>query len=398
MINQELKLVFWKYLPLLILLVFIPLLSFLVWLFYPERTLEILVVDKTVTGDQYHEHQSFFWILKYQKYIKNDGEFYDKSQDYLGYHLGDTPESGSGDDLSRLSDREISEKIKNIDLLFFADTYGVFENDFSKDNPNERSKKIYGGLNRGDLSLLAEASKQDKTIIVEFNSMASPTSKSIRVEFENQIGVKWTGWISRYFEELDTAINQNIPRWFIKNYLDQHENQWPMRGQGLVFVHEDGRVEALTYQLDYKNQIPEIRTQRLNKAGFKLPEVVPYPDWFDIVLVERDYEVISYYDIDPSASGVEKLRLMGLPRFFPATVVKNSDQGLFYYLAGDFSDLRSDLGSARFSGLPKLWQGFHLVSDYNDRKSFFWNYYFPLMSQILSKSKEELDLKAELGK
>ena len=59
---------------------------------------------------------------------------------------------------------------------------------------------------------------------------------------------------------------------------------------------------------DYLNKIPLIRSQKRNPLAENLPDIVPYPDWFDVVLIERDYQVISYYDINPTAEGLEKLR------------------------------------------------------------------------------------------
>jgi hypothetical protein len=390
MFNEELRLVFRKYLPIILVFTLVPLVSYLFWLLYPVHQLEILVIDKSVTNEKYNEHQSFFWLLEYQKIQNKNGDFYDFTKDYSGFHLGDANEISYGDDFSELTEAEITTKIKSLDVIFIADTYGVYKNDLSKINLNELSSKIYGGLNQGEIKLVREAAKQNKTIIVEFNSFDTPTTKFNRTEFENELGIKWTGWIARYFNELDTTENENLPKWLISNYLEQHDNQWAGVGPGIVFVHEDGKVEALSYNRDYQSRVPEIRTQYFNKSGFKLPELVPYPDWFDIVLIDRGYEVISYFDIGPTAEGIEKLKEIGLPRFFPAAVVKNSDKGQFYYLAGDFSDMTFDLGSARFTGLPTLWRGFHLVSDYKDREGFYWNYYFPLMSQILQKAEDRI--------
>jgi hypothetical protein len=160
-------------------------------------------------------------------------------------------------------------------------------------------------------------------------------------------------------------------------------------GPGLIFIHEDGNIEGMTFEVDYLNRIPLIRSQKRNPLAENLPDIVPYPDWFDVVLIERDYQVISYYDINPTSEGLEKLRNMGLPRFFPAAVAKPNGKGNMYYLAGDFSDLRTNLGSSRFEGLPFLWRGLHLVTDYTDRESFFWNYYYPLTSKILEIAYKE---------
>jgi hypothetical protein len=127
----------------------------------------------------------------------------------------------------------------------------------------------------------------------------------------------------------------------------------------------------------------------VNKHGFRLPEVVPYPDWFDVVMIERDYQVISYYDIAPTVEGLQRLRSMGLPRFFPAAVVRKMGKGSQYYFAGDYSDIQGNFGFPNFFGLPILWRGLYVASDYSDRQGFFWNYYHPLIAQILEKTNKE---------
>lgn len=382
MLKPEFKLYIQKYFIVILILALIPSISYGIWFFYPSNSLGVLVIDKTVPNNTYREHESIFWVLEHNKYITNTGNFYEANKDYYGFFPGNSANRGIVKDLSNLSDSEMKKRVSELDVIFLADTYGVYENNFNTGSREDFSKKIYGGLDAVDIRMLKEAVAQEKTVIAEFNSMASPTPKAIRAEFENIMGMKWTGWISRYFDEMDTLVNNDIPGWFIRQYLIQHDNLWVPPGPGLVFVRDDGKVETLTFNTDYQNQIPLIRTQRNNKPGFNLPEVIPYPDWFDIIMIERDYQVISYYDINPTEQGLEKLREMGLPRFFPAAVSKNHGKGSLYYLSGDFSDQRTDLGSAKFTGLPYLWRGFHVVTDYTDRQSFFWNYYYPLTSKI----------------
>lgn len=388
MFTPEFRLSTQKYFLTVLILLLIPSISYGIWFFYPNQSLNVLVVDKSVPNDGYQEHQSIFWVLEHNKFITNTGDFYKKEQDYYGFFPDSSANHGEVKDFSKLSDSELEKRVSETDVIFLADTYGVYENNFNNGSRENFSKKIYGGLDATDIRMLREAVAQEKTVIAEFNSMASPTPKAIRAEFENIMGLKWTGWISRYFDEMDTLVNNDIPKWFVRQYRMQHNDEWVSPGPGLIFVREDGKVESLTFKTDYLHQIPLIRTQRNNKPGFNLPEIVPYPDWFDIVMIERDYEVISYYDINPTPEGLEKLREMGLPRFFPAAVSKNSGKGSLYYFAGDFSDQRTDLGSARFTGLPFLWRGFHVVTDYTDRQSFFWNYYYPLTSKIFKDISE----------
>jgi len=387
MISEEFKIFIRGILPFIAFFVLIPLLSYGIWVFIPKKNLAIIVIDKTVNGPELVEHSSFYWVLEHLKFTKQNQEFYDRKIDYLGYFPGLEKSKPEIRDLSGFSSDMIKERVSDLDLIFITDTYGVMTSPGEKiRSTGEKPKKIYGGLDSDDIQLIREAKVQEKTIIAEFNTMASPTIKKNRTEFENLMGIQWTGWIGRYFEEMDTLINNDIPGWMSYEYKKQHNGNWLPKGPGLIFIHEDGKVEGLTFETDYQNKIPLIRTQRINPLSKLLPEIVPYPDWFDVVLIERDYQVISYYDINPTSEGLEKLRSMGLPRFFPAAIVKNNGKGKMYYLAGDFSDLRIQLGSPRFSGLPFFWKGLHIVSDYTDRESFFWNYYYPLTSQILEIS------------
>ncbi len=386
--KEESKIYIYKLWPLLLLIIGLPLLSFLAWLLAPSTPLEILVIDKTVKDERYREHAGLFWTLGHLKYKKPSGDFYAVGKDYLGFFPNGKSDFGLEKDLKNKSVEEIEKLGLETDLVYLADTYGVYEGDFGKVDPDQRSKKVYGGMDESDLLLIKTASQAGKSLVVEFNSIASPTSTLVRNEFENLMGLKWTGWIGRYFDELDTASNTEIPKWMIRQYRLQHES-WTLKGPGLVFIRDSGEIEAFLFGIDYDNKVPLIRTQKVNKHGFKLPEVVPYPDWFDVMMIARDYDVISYYDINPSAEGLQRLRAMGLPRFFPAAVVRKQDKGSQYYFSGDFSDMGGSFGSPRFYGLPVLWKGLYLVSDYTDRQSFYWNYYFPLISQVLEKTAEE---------
>jgi hypothetical protein len=388
--KEELKLFFYRLWPLYLLLIGVPLLSFLVWYFTPNKDFQVLILDKTVRDQTYQEHHGIFWVLNHLKYQKKDGSMYRSDQDYLGFFPNGKPDYGVSKDLKGQSEDKLRTLVKSQDLIYVADTYGVYESDFSEEDQDEFSKKIYGGLDVAEIQMLRIAKEEGKVVIAEYNTMASPTPKQIRTEFENLMGVKWTGWIGRYFDELDTLATEDLPRWMIRQYREQH-GAWDLAGPGLIFVKDTGEIEALLFETDYQNKIPVIRSQKVNKHGIRLPELVPYPDWFDVVLIERDYQVISYYDINPTVKGMERLRSMGLPRFFPAAVFRKLTKGSQYYFAGDFSDMRGNLGSPQFKGLPILWRGLHVVADYTDRKSFFWNYYYPLLDQIFESTPSHSD-------
>lgn len=388
--NEELKIYLRRLWPFILLVVGLPVLSFAIWLLLPAKHLEILVIDKTVRDDTHREHAGFFWTLDHSKYKKSSGEFYAVDKDYLGFFPNGKADFGISKDLAGKTEEDIRSLARETDLVFIADTYGVYESDFNVKTLDEKSRKIYGGLEYSDIQLIRAAKEEGKVVVAEFNSIASPTSNLIRTEFENLMGVKWTGWIGRYFDELDTLLNDEVPNWMIRQYQHQHEN-WDLSGPGLIFIKETGEIEAFLHLQDYENRVPLIRTQRANKKGFRLPEVVPYPDWFDVMMIDRDYEVISYYDIEPTTTGMQRLRSMGLPRFFPAAVVRTLERGKQYYFSGDFSDMSGGFGASHFYGLPLLWRGLYVASDYTNRQSFFWNYYNPLINQVLRDTHKDLD-------
>lgn len=386
--KEELKLFLIRLWPIWLIIFGFPLMSFLIWIALPSSTLDVIVVDKTVPNNQYREHKSLFWIFDYLKIDKSTGKKYEAKTDYYGFFPNGKEDFGTVKDLKGKKPAEIDTLVSKNDLIYLADTYGVYRDDFDPDYDGTLSQKIYGGMDISEIQLISSAKAQKKTLIAEYNAMASPTPRLIRAEFERHMGVKWTGWVARFFDELDSLKNNELPQWLRKQYVEQH-GKYDLTGPGIVFVKDSGEIEAFLSEKDFTNATPLIRTQKLNKAGFKLPELVPYPDWFDIVLIERDYQVISYFDIGPTLDGVQRLRSMGLPRFFPASIVRTVEGAKQYYFSGDYADFGGALGTPNFYGLPFFWRALYVATDYTDRKSFFWNYYYPLLSQILTEERKK---------
>ncbi len=369
-----------------ILLILIPLTSFVLWYAQPKGNFGVLVLDKTAPTESFREHQSVHWLLNHFKYRTTEGKSYIQSIDYLGFFPESSDKPYYTKDFNDFTDSQLDSILSVNQLIYYADTYGVFENDLNENPEMKLSNKIYGGMDASDLRFLKRAFEKEKDIIAEFNTIASPTPKKIRLEFETLAEIKWTGWITRHFDELDTLINDELPRWLVDSYVEQHAGNWNLEGSGLVFLHENGRIEILKNQEHLNHPVPNIMTSKINQEKYNLPELVKYPYWIDIMLVSRDYEVISYYDIAPTPEGLEMLRDMGLPRYFPAALVKPIGKGKFYYFCGDFADNPIAGNSYRYFGIGWLYRTFLQSDDYSQRTSFFWNYYFPIMNVILQES------------
>lgn len=382
LIPIEFRIVSGWVLVLLLLIVSVPLISWGVWKSIPMAPLGVVVLDKSVPTTNFQEHQSLHWVLNNLRYSKPDGNVYDPASDFFGFF---PKEEGGFDirDFSKMQPKEMQSLVAENHVFYFADTYGVYENDLKQVPSEAPSKKVYGGMERADLDLLRMALEAERDVIIEFNTIASPTSKSIRTEFENLTDIKWTGWITRYFDELDTMVNSELPSWLVEGYTKQHGGIWSFEGSGMVFLHEDGQIEVLSFGDDFQNDVPKILTMPTYQKQFHIPEIVNYPYWIDLMLVSRDYEVVSYYDLKPTDAGLEKMRSWGIPRYFPAVVVKSNGQGKVYYFAGDFVDNPVNAHSYKYYGIAKMWRMFLTAEDISQRNSFFWNFYYPLIASIL---------------
>jgi hypothetical protein len=113
----------------------------MVWYFSPTYPLNILIVDKTVLTKDGNEHISFNWILKHHKFVKPDTSFYEL-EDYRGLFPLDS-QKYYVDDLDLDNDEQLNSLSDTLDMAYFADTYGIYCNDWYRHkNETEHSKIV----------------------------------------------------------------------------------------------------------------------------------------------------------------------------------------------------------------------------------------------------------------
>lgn len=364
-------------------------LMWLMWYFKSPRELSLLVIDKTVLNDQVQEHMSLFWVLINEKYTRPGNIPYHPLKDYYGlfpdgrggFHVNDF-ENMTIDELDSLSD------VYN--ATFYTDLYGVYLHEWIEeyeeylegnewDDP-ERNRLIYGGFTNKEMTFLKMMKEKEKLIIVEFNTLQSARSHSIRRDFQDEFGVSWTGWIGRYFDVLDTTINNELPQWVINNYLKYNNGLWPFENSGIVFARGD-RVVILENHTHLDIEVPLIRTAEEYTEKYGVIKEVRYPFWFDIVVAEEPNQIISNYHIIANDAGDSLLKRFDIPEIFPATI-HHKDGYLFYYLAGDFSDNPLNMRSSNFRYVHLISSMFY-TNEPIDREGFFWRYYRPLIKTVL---------------
>lgn len=373
------------------LVILFPLWMYLSWVLWPKSKLVIAIIDKTVLNSKGQEHSSLTWFLRYNKYTKTPEKLYTVGNDYFGFF----PKKDQKFDLKgleRFNDKALEKLADDSDLTYFTDTYGIYSKEWHQSTEStERSKLIYGGMSKEDLAFLKKVKKRKKLILTEFNTIGTPTPKHIRQGFENEFKIKWTGWVGRYFDSLDTNKNKELPRWLIRNYLNQNHNNWPFRNSGIAFVNEDDKIVILENIRDLNSEVPFILTSTEDKKKYNIPQSIKYPFWFDIMKTSRVNKIVSFYNIEVNKNGRKILEKNGIPSQFPAIIEHNRTDYKFFYFAGDFADNPIALNASSFKGIRFFRKLFYDNSIASERISFFWEFYYPLINTIIKGYEEEIN-------
>lgn len=353
------------------------------WLFTPKKKLVIAIIDKTMLTPNDYEHASFIWILNHQRYTKTSSLPYKLSRDYFGFFPMDSGKYRIKG-LERFSPGQLEQLSEDCDMAYFADTYGIYYNEWpAYKKEAARSGMLYGGMGRNDLDFLEKMREKGKLVIAEFNTIGSPTTATIRNKFEELFGIRWTGWTGRYFNSFDTAINKELPPWLVHNYLQQHNHQWPFKKSGIALVNLNDEVVVLEDSTHLTNPIPYIRSFEYGQNVLHLPGSIKYDYWFDIIAItNKTNHAISAYTISVNANGRKELERYGIPSRFPA-VIMHPGNDPFYYFCGDFSNNPVSLFSARFKGISFFKWLVYDKANPMERKSFFWEFYRPMITAIL---------------
>jgi len=364
--------------------------SWLFWYIKPIKPLNIYILDKTVPTTERTEHKSLVWVLKHNKFTKPDGRLYDVDKDYYGFFPLNTKSQEF--DFKSLRIHEVQDAALDYDALYYADTYGVYYNEWYKNKANDAdiSQKVYGGLNQNDYLLLKEMKELNKLIITEFNLYNAPTSGLIREKVEDMFGINWSGWTGKYFPSLDTSATSYFPEWIIKMYMEQNNNQWPFKNAGIVLVHKFGTIAVLEYETHLTEEIPFIVSNPETLEKYGVPEKIYYPNWFDITFTGDRNDVLASFNLSVNAQGDSLLRSFNLRPVFPA-VIEHDGNYRFYYFGGNFAANAVNNNTAYFEGYPNV-MALLTRNNYKSTKKFYRKFYYPLLSKIFDDYYHSLEI------
>lgn len=364
----------------LAVIIALPVINLIRWSVESKKPLDVIIVDKTVPTLEREHHKSFSWVLTNNRFVnKENNSIYSYTKDYYGFY----PQHPIRDKKWDRNDYRLTDVInlaeKN-DAIYFADTYGVFFNDWFRGiNKSRKSRKIYGGLNNNDFLLLKEMKDRNKLIIMEYNCFDYPTAQFESVRTQEKLGITFTGWTGKYFSSLDTTDN-DFPVWMTAMYRKQYKKPWTFTKPGIVILKEKDIV-VLEEGTDLKSSMPEIITDSPYSEKYGVIPAVAFDQWFDIIDPLQN-NVISKFRLDTTPLGDTLLSTNSLFHEFPA-VVQDPVAGRIFYFSGDFASYDVPFWTARFKGVEKL-KGILFSDKSNDTRRFFWLYYKPLINEIFS--------------
>ncbi|MBE4908936.1 hypothetical protein IMZ08_12780 [Bacillus luteolus] len=344
------------------------------WQIKPKKTLEVLILDKTVPDETYREHKGVMWALNHLKYVQSDGTKYHLINDYIGFYPKKKNEYGI---------RNLPENLDPYQMIYIADGYGVYEEEFYESNQlGERSNIIYGGMTSEEIARIREAVfKNGTTLVAEFNTFASPTPSNVKEEFYQLLNIDWTGWIARYFEDLNS---DEVPVWIRTNYESQTGESYQFNGSGYVFVNENDKVVILDKSQIGKEGVTFTFTEN-GESYFDEQTEVTYDYWFDVITPKNEKEVLATYNLTVNESGKDLLRANNIPLQFPAVVQHRNDKYTSYYFAGDYADQAELPGLYQTVGFT-TWKKWMTSSSQAGTLPFFWKAYLPMMEVIFEET------------
>ena len=365
----------------LVVILALPLINLIRWTFQSKKPMNIILVDKTVPNIERLHHKSFSWILTNERFVKKEKKTsYSFRKDYYGFY----PQRPLRDHKWDRNDYRLTDLINladNNDAVYFADTYGVFFNDWYRGiNKSRKSRKLYGGLNNNDFLLIKEMKDRNKLIIMEYNSFDYPTAAFESVRTQEKLGITFSGWTGKYFSTLDTT-GPDFPIWMTAMYRKEHKKPWTFSKPGIVILREKN-IMVLEEGVHLKNAMPQIITDAEYTQKYGVAEAVPFDQWFDIIDPLQN-TVISNYKIETTAVGDTLLSVYNLTNMFPAVTQESVTKTVFYF-SGDFASSDVPYWISRFKGVEKL-KGILYSEKPEDPRRFFWLYYRPLVNGIFTE-------------
>lgn len=348
---------------------------FLAWRFMPSRPLDVWILDKTVPyADDFREHSGISWALQYGKTVNpGTGKGYGEADGYYGFR----PLAGGG-----WEELPLPESGPAPDLIYIADTYGVYRDDYSPGGPGPPLPQgVHGSLSAYEKALIRKSLGEGNILVAEYDTAATPGNKYDRPFLQNLLGTIWKGWSGKYF--IDLAKGVEVSARTIATYEEQHGGEWRFFGPGFVLVSDAERVEVLVSGEDVGRKGLKFQYAKEWAGALGPSRQISFKNWFEWVEADDGIRTVADFTLDVTEKGRAKLEGLGLPPTFPAILLDRNSQYTGWYFAGDFAEAKNARTTWKFWGIADLKR--LLADDAADNNFFFhWKVYIPLMRRILA--------------
>jgi hypothetical protein len=364
----------------IIILLFI----FIGWHIKQKKIINVCLLDKTVLtveeGNEinidsiYRKHQGFYWLLEQKKYTFEDKNFYDYKKDYFGLLL---------DENGLLSGkRELSTLDYVPDLMYISDVYGAVDDTYGYYDSGWAKE---GGVTVDEMSVISYAYENGATVVAEMELFNSGMESSVYSQLTSLCGVNPTGWVGRYVYDLQDFTD--VPDWAPPMYEAQEGVEWQFEGPGIILVSSE-KIIILEQKTDFNSKnLLQIYINDEYKKEFKGCKTLNFYNWFEIVEPTYNSEVLANFEFDVNATGMEKLKgVLKAPRFAAAIRKVEKDKSPVYYFSGDFNDYvdHENYNRFLFADTVYRWISYDIAGDISH---FYWKFYNPFMSKVLSEIK-----------
>lgn len=359
--------------------VFLFLIIFGGWYVLPSRTLDVVVLDKTVPANglessiseiSYRKHYGLFWLLEQQKY-KNPRtkKLYNYKKDYYGNVLDETGEP---------KPKSMANLGTTPDVIYLADTYG------SGTTPSTEKNTDLSGLSFSDLSSATTANDNGAVLIAETDVISSNTEDSVKTEFQNRFGAKLTKWRGKYIT--DMADLTDVPKWAQSLHQEQNGRPWGYSGPGILLCSDSGQIIVLEGKKDFANSNLLMTISIESKFRKEFGKIdLSYYNWFDIVTENYGSDVVASYKMNLNQAGMNKISEISQTNIFPAIVRTTNKVSDTYLFAGDFCDYVAPTKYPRFIFSDSFYKTFSFEKE-GDTTYFYWQFFYKTMDKILKQA------------
>lgn len=357
---------------------------FLIWNNQESTPLNVWVVDKTVPDPSYKEHKGLMWALNSKKVVlESTGNPLRYDSDYFGVF----PKSDQDYQV-----REIPQTQEMPELIYLADTDGVYPSDYNGVASDDiyvgiAQKSLVGDLSEADLASIKNNLGGGNTIIGEFDIWDANSQQGLQDIFR----VSFTGWSGKYFADLKK--NVEIPEIIVNNYQKQTNKTWEYTGGGLVLVSNQDQVLVLKDREALNKNGVSLAFSEGAQDEFGLSSQFPYEQWFDLVKPDASSETLATLNFNVTEAGKTALAEFGLGTDYAAITRSINSQYTAYYFAGDFAQMDFSGTLWNYAGFAKIKQLFSVANPNADSK-FYWGCYVPVMEKIMNDVKTKPEISA----